>query len=76
MPPPTQFLGTFWGDYAGVDATDRTAHPIWADSRATALFLCPGTGTTITPPAVCQGGAINASVANDEDVYTTVVSLR
>jgi hypothetical protein len=76
MPPPTQFLGVFWGDYAGMDATDRTAHPIWADSRATALFLCPGTGTTSTPPAVCQGGAINASVANDEDVYTTVVSLR
>lgn len=75
MPPPTQFSGTFYGDYAAVDATDRTAFPLWADSRPVDLFLCPGTGTTTTPPAVCQGGAINASVANDQDVYTAGLSL-
>jgi hypothetical protein len=75
MPPPTQFAGTFYGDYAAVDATNRIAYPFWADTRPVDLFLCPGTGTTTTPPAVCQGGATNASIANDEDVYTVGVSL-
>jgi hypothetical protein len=76
MPPPTQFAGTFYGDYAGIAVTNRTAYPLWSDTRPVDLFLCPGTGTTTTPPAVCQGGAPNASVANDEDIYTAAVSLR
>jgi hypothetical protein len=76
MPPPTQFAGTFYGDYIAIAATNRTAYPVWSDSRPVDLFLCPGTGTTSTPPAVCQAGAANASVANDEDVYTTGVPLR
>jgi hypothetical protein len=75
MPPATQFAGTFFGDYSGIAVTNRTAYPLWADSRAANLFLCPGTGTPTAPPAVCQGGAPNASVANDEDIYTTAVPL-
>jgi hypothetical protein len=70
MPPPTQFAGTFYGDYAGIAVTATTAYPLWSDTRPVDLFLCPGTGTTTTPPAVCQAGATNASVANDEDIYT------
>jgi hypothetical protein len=76
VPPPTQFAGTFYGDYAGIAVTNRTAYPLWSDTRPVDLFLCPGTGTPTTPPAVCQGGAPNASVANDEDIYITAVSLR
>lgn len=76
MPPPTQFAGTFYGDYIAIAATNRTAYPIWSDSRAVDLFLCPGTGTTTTPPAVCQAGATNASIANDEDIYTAPIDLR
>jgi hypothetical protein len=76
MPPPTQFNGTFYGDYAAVAVTNRTAYPVWSDSRPVDLFLCPGTGTTSTPPAVCQAGATNASVANDQDIYTVAVPIR
>ena len=76
LPPPTQFGGTFYGDYAGLDATNRTAYPLWSDTRPVDLFLCPGTGTTSTPPAICEGGATNASVANDQDIYTAAVPLR
>jgi hypothetical protein len=75
MPPPTQFNGTFFGDYAGAAATNRTAYPLWSDTRPVDLFLCPGTGTPTTPPAVCEAGALNASVANDEDIYTTAVPI-
>ncbi|HKT04879.1 MAG TPA: sialidase family protein [Rugosimonospora sp.] len=73
MPPPTQFSGTFYGDYAGIAVTATQAFPIWSDTRPVDLFLCPGTGTTTTPPSVCQAGATNASVANDEDIYTVGV---
>jgi hypothetical protein len=76
MPPPTQFSGTFYGDYAAIEVTSKAAYPIWSDTRPVDLFLCPGTGTTTTPPAVCEAGAANASVANDEDVYTTAVSIK
>jgi hypothetical protein len=76
MPPPTQFAGTFYGDYAAIAVTNRTAYPVWSDTRPVDLFLCPGTGTTSTPPAVCEGGAINASVANDQDIYAAAVPIR
>ena len=75
MPPPTQFDGTFYGDYAGIAVTNRAAYPVWSDTRPVDLFLCPGTGTTTTPPAVCQGGAANASIANDQDIYTVAVPI-
>jgi hypothetical protein len=76
MPPPTQFDGTFYGDYAGVAVTNRTAYPVWSDTRPVDLFLCPGTGTTSTPPRICQAGATNASIANDQDIYTVAVPIR
>jgi hypothetical protein len=69
MPPPTQFGGLFWGDYAGLTATDQ-AHPIWSDTRNPDLFLCPGTGVPGVAPAVCLASASNAAVANDQDIYT------
>jgi hypothetical protein len=68
-PPPTQFDGVFWGDYAGLDALD-VAHPLWSDTRNPDLFVCPGTGTPTAAPTVCTGPAANASVANDQDVFT------
>jgi hypothetical protein len=70
LPPPTQFAGTFYGDYAGLAVTATAAYPLWSDTRPVDLFLCPGTGTVTTPPQVCQAGATNASLANDEDIYT------
>jgi hypothetical protein len=76
MPPPTQFSGTFYGDYAGIAVTGRAAYPVWSDTRPVDLFLCPGTGTPGTPPRTCQAGAPNASVANDQDTYTTRIGLR
>jgi hypothetical protein len=54
MPPPTQFSGTFFGDYTGLDAQDD-AQPVWMDTRDVDLFLCPGTGVPGIPPDVCTG---------------------
>jgi len=73
-PPPTQFAGTFWGDYAGLAVTGSTAHPMWSDTRAAALFLCPGTGVVGTPPTVCTATAANGP-ANDQDVLTAAVGI-
>lgn len=75
MPPPTQLGGLFYGDYAGLAVTNNTAYPVWSDTRAAELFLCPGTGTPSTPPAVCRGGATNASIANDQDIYTKALPI-
>ena len=74
MPPPTQFDGIFWGDYTGLSAVD-TAFPAWSDTRNPALFLCPGTGVPGVPPAVCQRSAINAAVANDQEIYAAAVRV-
>jgi hypothetical protein len=74
MPPPTQFRGQFFGDYNALSAiTD--AHPVWADTRSPALFLCPGTGTPGTPPKTCKGSASNAQFANDQDIFTATVAV-
>jgi hypothetical protein len=70
MPPPTQFDGTFWGDYAGLTAVDN-AYPMWSDTRNPELFTCPGSG----PPSLCTGTAQNASVANDQDVYVAALPV-
>lgn len=75
MPPPTQFAGQFYGDYAGLAATDTTAWPLWSDTRAVDEFLCPGTGTPTRPPTVCSGSAPNAPFANDEDAYVAAVPI-
>lgn len=75
IPPPTQFLGTFWGDYTGLSALDNKAHPLWSDTRNPLLALCPGSGVPGVPPAVCLAAADNAPVANDQDVYTDGVPV-
>jgi len=68
-PPPTAFGGVFAGDYEGLTAVSG-GHPIWTDSRAVDLFLCPGTGTPGIPPSTCTASSPIAPVANDEDAYT------
>lgn len=76
MPPPTQFNGQFYGDYIMVDATATTAYPVWSDTRANALFLCPGTGTAGNPPRLCHASATNASIANDEEIYAAAIPIH
>jgi hypothetical protein len=73
LPPPTQFAGTFWGDYAALAVTGDSAFPLWSDTRPVDLFLCAGTGAPGVPPAVCTGAAPNAAFANDQDIYVTRV---
>ena len=74
MPLPTQFPDAngnsqFFGDYAGVSALSG-ANPLWSDTRNPDAFLCPGTGTSSTPPAVCTGTEPNGLLANDQQIYT------
>ena len=70
MPPPTQFAGVFYGDYIQVTATATQALPAWSDTRAPALFLCPGTGVPGVPPKTCTAPAPQADPANEQDIYT------
>jgi hypothetical protein len=73
-PPPTQFVGVFWGDYTGLAVSDR-AYPIWSDTRPRDLFLCPGTGIPGHPPTLCGREDPNGP-ANDQDVFTASVGQR
>ena len=72
MPPPTQFSGTFLGDYSGLSALGGL-HPIWSDTRNDELFICGGTAVPGVPPALCTAAAPNAPVANDQDAFTTTI---
>ena len=74
MPPPTQFAGTYYGDYSGMAAPGNVI-PVWSDTRNPALFLCPGTGTTGNPPQLCTGSATNAAVANDEQLRGAITGV-
>ena len=78
MPAPTQFEGAnggqFYGDYVWLSAGDK-AYPIWSDTRALDLFLCPGTATSGNPPALCGSIEPNGEVANDEETFTTSVDV-
>ncbi|HAP90067.1 MAG TPA: hypothetical protein DCR15_10135 [Arthrobacter bacterium] len=75
MPPPTQFGGTFFGDYTGLTAVDN-AYPLWMDTRDPELFLCPGTATRTTAPGLCTGSGSNgAPVANDQDIFTAALPV-
>jgi hypothetical protein len=74
MPLPTQFPDAngnsqFFGDYTGVSALSG-AHPLWSDTRNPDAFLCPGTGTSSAPPAVCTGTEPDGLLANDQQIYT------
>ena len=79
MPLPTEFPdaqgnGTFIGDYTGLAAWDA-GYPIWSDTRNADLALCPGTGTSTTPPDNCTFSEPNGRQANDQDIYTAKVGL-
>jgi hypothetical protein len=76
MPPATEFDGNFYGDYFQLAVTGNVAHPVWSDTRAKDLFLCPGTGTAGNPPQVCTGAGANFSPANDEEIYTASLSVH
>jgi hypothetical protein len=75
MPPPTQLTGSFFGDYSGLTA-DRHAHPVWMDTRDTALFVCrDADGMVTSPPAVCTQSADNADEANEQNIYTRSLAI-
>jgi len=78
MPAPTQFGGDaggqFYGDYIGLAASEK-AYPIWSDTRALELFLCPGTGASGNPPALCKANEPNGTVANDEETFMATVGV-
>jgi hypothetical protein len=79
MPLPTEFTNaqgnsTFLGDYSGLAVWDA-AYPLWSDTRNPDLALCPGTGTSTTPPDNCTFSEANGRQANDEDIYTAKVGL-
>lgn len=75
MPPPTEFSGLFYGDYIAVATAGERAFPIWSDTRATDLFLCPGSGQPGVPPQICAAAAPNASLANDQEIYTQGIAV-
>jgi hypothetical protein len=78
MPAPTQFGGPnggqFFGDYTGLAAVDK-AHPIWMDTRAKDLFVCPGTATPGNPPALCGATEPNGQEANDQEIFTATMGV-
>jgi hypothetical protein len=73
MPPPTQFGGSFWGDYGGLSALDQ-AHPVWSDTRNVELFVCPSAGTG-SPPSTCTTTLASGLLANDQDIFTVSVPV-
>jgi hypothetical protein len=75
MPPPTEFSGTFFGDYTGLAAWDN-AFPLWMDTRQPDLFLCPGTGAPGVPPATCTATEANGLQANDQEIFTDSVAVK
>jgi hypothetical protein len=52
---PAMAGGVFAGDYEGLSAVSGV-HPIWTDSRAVDLFLCPGTDTAPVQEAIVRLG--------------------
>jgi hypothetical protein len=75
MPPPTQFNGTFWGDYNAVATAGDSALPLWSDTRGVDLFICPGTAAPGVPPQLCTATASNAARANDQDIFVARVAI-
>jgi hypothetical protein len=70
FPPPTQFEGTFYGDYAGLAAVADRIHPVWADTRDPELFLCPSSGQPGRPPTTCTASDPGAVLANNQEIFT------
>jgi hypothetical protein len=80
MPPPTQFGGVqggqFWGDYTGLTVTNEKAHPVWSDTRAVDLFVCPNTATGPgNPPQLCTATEPNGLRANDQEMFTDSMNI-
>lgn len=80
MPPPTQFPGPnggqFYGDYTGLTVTNERAHPVWSDTRALDVFVCPGTATGPgNPPRLCTATEPNGLRANDQEMFTDSLSV-
>jgi hypothetical protein len=80
MPAPTQFEGPaggqFYGDYVWLSASRDKAFPIWSDTRAQDLFLCPTSATgPNNPPQLCGATETNGEVANDEETYMAAVNV-
>jgi hypothetical protein len=80
MPLPTQFPDSagnsvFFGDYSGVTA-ESNAHPLWMDTRDPDAFVCPGTGVTGVPPALCTGTEPNGLLANDQNIFTASLGAQ
>ncbi len=70
MPPPTEFSGTFFGDYTGLAAATN-AIPVWSDTRNLDLFTCPGGGA----PSICTGTEPNGLTANEQEIYADSVPV-
>ena len=80
MPPPTQFPGPnggqFYGDYTGLTVTNERAHPVWSDTRAVDVFLCPDSVTGRgNPPRLCTATEPNGLRANDQEMFTDSASI-
>ena len=79
MPAPTQFEGLaggqLYGDYVWLSTGGDKAYPIWSDTRAQNLLLCPNTGTPGTPPQLCDATETNGLVANDQETFMAAVSV-
>jgi hypothetical protein len=80
MPPPTQFGGPnggqFYGDYTGLTVTNERAHPVWSDTRAVDVFLCPDSATGPgNPPRLCTATEPNGLRANDQEMFTASVRI-
>ncbi|MFL5967625.1 MAG: sialidase family protein [Gaiellaceae bacterium] len=70
MPPPTEFSGTFYGDYTGLDAWEN-ANPLWMDTRNPEVFSGGACGSSAPVYANCTGTYSDTGlVANDQDIYT------
>ena len=69
MPPPTQFSGTFFGDYTGLDAWEN-ANPLWMDTRNPEIFTGGACGSGAVYSTCTGTYADTGLVANDQDVYT------
>jgi hypothetical protein len=75
MPPPTQFEGTFWGDYTGLAALHGTAHPAWSDTRTPQIVTCAGTARVNVPPALCVVPLGGGRLANDQEAFTRAMAV-
>ena len=63
-PSPTEFAGTFIGDYIDTDCSDRTIHPLWCDGRSGSQDVYTDTVnlalfTNVDSLSAATGGTVN-----------------